>query len=98
MQETVRLRLCGEFDSADRERLETLLAPAVTAATVILDLSEATYLDSTALSCFFNLKKAMLQNGGGSIHLLGLSPNLRKLFDVTKLDRFFEFSTLDANA
>lgn len=93
MQQTVRLRLTGEFDLADKERLDMLLAPAQTAATVILDLSNATYLDSTALGCFFNLKKAMLQNGGGSIHLLGVSPNLRRVFEMTKLDEFFEFSS-----
>lgn len=93
MQETVRLSLSGEYDLADRERLEALLSPAETVDNVILDMSQATYLDSTALSCLWKLKQAMLTRGGGRVQLVGLSSSLRRIFQITGLDEFFDFGT-----
>lgn len=91
MQETVQLSLSGEYDLTDKERLETLLSPAMAADSVILDMRDTTYLDSTALRCLLRLKQAMLARGGGSVKLLGLSNNLRRLFQIAGFDKLFEF-------
>ena len=90
-QETVRLSLSGEYDLADKERLELLLEPAMTAQHVTLDLHEATYLDSTALRCLWRVKQAMIARGGGRVQLVGSSKSIRRVFAITGLDTLFEF-------
>lgn len=88
--ETVRIALRGEFDMSDKARLTALLLPGELAETVILDMSETTYIDTTALGCLIRLKKTMIANGGGQLHLVGVTPNIRKLLAITQLDRIFQ--------
>jgi hypothetical protein len=61
MQERVQLIPSGEYDVTDKERLETLLSPAMAA------------------------------RGSASVQLLGLSKNLRRLFQIADLNKLFEF-------
>lgn len=88
----MRIALRGEFDISDKARLTALLHPGEFAETVVIDMSETTFLDATALTCLICLKKAMIANGGGELQLIGVTPNIRKLLTLTKLDSMFEIS------
>jgi len=56
---------------------------------LIVDLSRAGFLDSSGLG---SLVRAMTttQNEGGQTKLAGLSPQIRKLLEMTRLDSVFE--------
>ena len=85
----LHIRLTGEFDVSDRQRLTAMLRPAESADAVVLDMSETTYLDSTALGCLIHLKQQLIPRGG-AVRIVGLQPNIRHLFEITRLDELFE--------
>lgn len=90
--EAVRIALRGEFDMSNKAQLKALLHPGELAEMVVIDMSETAYLDATALTCLIRLKKAVIANGGGEVHLIGVTPNIRKLLTLTKLDSMFQIS------
>lgn len=89
--DAVRIVLRGEFDISDKARLTALLLPGEVAEVVIVDMSETTYIDTTALGCLIRLKKAMVANGG-ELQLVGVTPNIRRILTITKLDSIFEIN------
>ncbi len=85
-----RIALSGELDLSVKERVLEMLQPSKDADDVIVDLSEVPYIDSTALGCLVHVKNDLIARGGGSVQLLGLRPNVRRVFALTKLDELFE--------
>lgn len=74
----------------DRMRALTDGAPG----TVILDLSDVSFIDSSGLG---SIVAAMKQMGSGRKMLLaGLTPNVARVFRLTRMDKVFEI--LDAPA
>jgi len=55
---------------------------------VVLDLSELQYMNSTGLNILINVL-TRTRNAGGDAIIAGLSPSVRQLFVVTKLDSVF---------
>jgi anti-anti-sigma factor len=55
----------------------------------VFDLSRVTVMDSGGLSALISVKKLVEENGG-RMSLFALSPMIRRLFEITKLDRVFE--------
>ena len=55
---------------------------------VIVDLSKATFIDSTTLGVLVGGVKR-LRPGGGSLTLVCTDPNICKIFEITGLDRVF---------
>lgn len=84
-----RITLCGEFDLFRKEELAATLRQAEGAAVVVLDLAETTFVDATALSSLLVLRKK-LRESGGSVHVIGARPHIRKLFAITGIDKVFE--------
>jgi anti-sigma B factor antagonist len=84
---TYRIELTGEFDMHTspefRHDLQTCIEHA--AAEVILDLSAATFIDSTFLGIVLGGRKR-LRERGGEIRLI-CPDSLRRIFEVTGLDR-----------
>lgn len=56
--------------------------------TVILDLSELQYMNSTGLNILINVL-TRTRNAGGDTLIAGVSNSVRQLFVVTKLDTVF---------
>jgi anti-anti-sigma factor len=88
-----QIKLCGEFDMARQEYLSELLRPAELADFVIIDMSQATYMDTSALVRLIHLKKQLLERGG-AVHLIHVRPNIRRVFDICELDKIFDISDL----
>ena len=57
----------------------------------ILDFSKTDYIDSSGLGVLVTLSKKIREQGG-QLGLVGLSEDLRTLFELTKLDTLFIFS------
>ena len=82
--------VAGEVDLATAPRLKDVLVRAIEQAkTVIVDLSAATYMDSTGLGVLIgSLKHA--RELGGDVKLAGLLPRVRRVFSITKIDKVFD--------
>jgi anti-sigma B factor antagonist len=54
---------------------------------LVLDLGEVGFVDSTGLGAIVGVVKGL--GRGGSVELAGLSPAVRKVFDLTRLSEVF---------
>ena len=55
---------------------------------IVVDLTEATFIDSTMLRVLLNVSKR-LRPGGGELIVVCSEQNIRKIFEITLLDRVF---------
>jgi anti-sigma B factor antagonist len=88
------LAVSGEIDIATapslREKLHNLLAEG--RSSLIIDLDEVTFLDSTALGVLVGvLKRARTE--GGELRIVSNQPRVRKVFEITRLDSAFDLCT-----
>ncbi len=80
--------LGGELDAHDAPRLRELFADAVESAgnrTLLLDLTQVSFLDSTVLGCIIGLLRRVREADG---HLAVVLPrgNAERIFQITGLD------------
>ncbi len=89
------IRLEGEFDLSERDRVTDAFAVAQTAGVIVVDLHRCEYIDSTILQCLMALYQACRKRGAELI-LTGLRGPVRRLFEVIRLDKVLDIrSTLD---
>ena len=82
------IRLEGEFDVAERQRLKDAFAIATGAPLVIVDLERTDYIDSSVLECLVGLHASTKQRGAELV-LVALNSQVRRLFEVTELQKLF---------
>lgn len=64
--------------------------------TVVLDMQKVSYLNSGGIGIIVDAF-ASFREKGGTLVLSGLSENMKRLFELSKLNRFIEiFSSVDA--
>ena len=82
------ISLHGEVDLHSSGRLgdELLGLVAARADDVALDLSEVSLIDSTALALLLRASR-LLRAAGGQLRVVGASPHVRRLLELTALDR-----------
>lgn len=82
--------VAGEVDLATAPELKLALADVIDngARGVLVDLSSATFIDSTTLGVLMGAVKR-LRPGGGELAIACRDPNIRKIFEITMLDRVF---------
>jgi anti-sigma B factor antagonist len=89
--------VAGEVDTYSAPSFQRGLLRAIGAGRggLVVDLSEASFMDSTALT---ELVRAFdkLRAAGGSLAIVASDPRMRALFDVARLDR--DFSVYDSRA
>jgi anti-sigma B factor antagonist len=87
-RELALVSVSGELDlyTADRVRRGIDEADAVGADTVVIDLSEISFIDSTALGVLVQESKR-LEGRGHSLVLVTNDPRTRRVLEVTGLDR-----------
>jgi anti-sigma B factor antagonist len=86
--ETV-LALVGEFDIAQRDVLKDALSALGSQPTVVLDLSQTTYFDSSVLSLLVTLR-AERDMRGAALIIVGASRMVKRIFDLTSLSKVFD--------
>lgn len=87
------IRLEGEFDLAERRRLTDAFAIATSAPLVIVDLGRTDYIDSSVLQCLVTLHNDLLKRGTELV-LIGMNSQVKRLFEVTELQKFFTIRNL----
>ena len=65
---------------------------------LIVDLSQATFMDSSALTSLVNAFDSLRKQGGGRLAIVATDPRMRALFDVARLGRDFEIFENRADA
>lgn len=85
-----RVALAGEVDLYTAPELKAELAHLIEvgASRVVVDLSSTTYIDSTTLGVLLGALKRLRPNGGELV-LVCPERNIRKVFEITSLDRVF---------
>jgi len=83
--------VAGEVDLATAPELKEALTEVVTAGAngVLVDLSKATFIDSTTLGVLMSAVKR-LRPAGGELVIACHDANIRKIFEITLLDRVFK--------
>ncbi|MDX9750289.1 MAG: STAS domain-containing protein [Flavobacteriales bacterium] len=78
------------MDQQQADRLMQALDGEISAGhkSVILDMSELQYMNSTGLNILINVL-TRTRNAGGDTLIAGMSHSVRQLFVVTKLDSIF---------
>jgi anti-sigma B factor antagonist len=85
----LRLTLLGEMDMSTASELETRLGVLqAERRSVVMDLSRLEFMDSTGLSIMTRAINASRSDGWVFVIDPDLSPQVRKLFSLTALDRF----------
>ena len=89
----IMVTVAGEIDAYTAPKLrEELLPHAVGNCTIIVNLKNVSYLDSTGLGVFVSLFKQQKKNGG-ELKLIELSDRLNRLFKITGLSNILDIST-----
>jgi len=83
-----------ELDAATAPQLEDALGRALQhgARRVIVDLADTRFIDSSGLATLVRaLKRA--RSIGGNLPLAALQPSVRRVFELTRLDKAFDVYT-----
>ncbi len=91
--------LAGEIDVNAVSRIRDTLGDLTKTASaqILVNLSRATYIDSSGLGILMAARKDTLQ-GGGRFVLCGMTKDVRMVFELTRLDKFFEIYEDEARA
>ena len=90
--------VAGQLIISNRQELkETILAELERGERkFLIDFDQADYIDSSGIGALISLSKR-IRTAGGELRLANLNPDLRTLFELTKLDTHFAISpTRDA--
>jgi len=84
----VHLTLIGAVDNTAAEQLKSAFEEVCeeVPAVVKLDLSGVSTINSTGIGKILMLFKAV-RKGNGAMEIVGISENLREIFQLTKLDK-----------
>ena len=85
------VEVAGEVDLSTAPALKQALLETIEggARRGLVDLSHATFIDSTTLGVLMGAVKR-LRPAGGELAIACNDPNIRKIFEITLLDRIFE--------
>jgi anti-sigma B factor antagonist len=88
--ETALIALTGQVDLHTAPELRDELVDAIEdgALNVVVDLTRATFIDSMTLGVLLGAVKR-LRPRGGRLRIVCADPNIRKIFEITLLDRVF---------
>ena len=64
---------------------------------MVIELSKVAYVDSSGLATLVGILK-VARSYGGKIRLAGMSPKVKSLFEITKLDKLFEIMATEEEA
>jgi anti-sigma B factor antagonist len=88
---TVVLAIHGDADLRTAGELKSKLGEVIDGSprAVVIDLTDATFLDSTTLGVFVSAMKR-LRAEGGRLRVVAPRVEVRRIFEMTLLDRVFE--------
>ena len=86
----VTIEVHGQADLHTAPQLREAMTSAIDggATSLIVDLSDATFVDSMTLGVLLGAVKR-LRPHGGKVAVVCVSPHIRRIFEITLLDRVF---------
>jgi anti-sigma B factor antagonist len=98
--DTTVVNVAGEIDMETGPAFRQGLLHALGAGRggLIVDLSHATFLDSSALTSLVNAFDDLREANGGTLAIVATDSRMRALFDVARLDRDFQIFDTRADA
>ena len=80
----------GEIDLFTAPELKSALSEAIESGhmRIVVDLTDTTFLDSTALGVLIGAVKR-LRSQDGMLTIVNVDPNIAKTFEITGLDQIF---------
>ncbi|MEK6227730.1 MAG: STAS domain-containing protein [Actinomycetota bacterium] len=93
------ISLGGEIDLYTAPEFKERMVELIEAGkrNIVVDLSEATFIDSTTLGVLVGGVKRLRPSGGG-LALVCTDQNISKIFEITGLDRVFSIQDSRENA
>jgi anti-sigma B factor antagonist len=84
----------GQADLHTAPELRSAITTALDegATGLVIDLSEATFIDSMTLGVLLGAVKR-LRPSGGKVSIVCTDPHIRRIFEITLLDRVFSLHT-----
>jgi len=82
------IELSGEYDLARKQELAEVFSSITNGDPVAIDMRQVTYVDSAFLSELIGMR---LRRNELPVTLVGVRPNVARVFRLTNLDRFFVF-------
>ena len=97
--ETALVELEGQVDLHTAPQLKEQLLAAIDegAVNLVVDLSLTTFIDSMTLGVLLGAVKR-LRPRGGRLRIVCTDPSIRKIFEITLLDRVFSLYSTRAEA
>ncbi len=91
--------MVGEIDVNAVARIRDTLGDLTKAASpqIVVNLTGATYIDSSGLGILMAARREALK-GGGRLALCGMTKDVRMVFELTRLNKFFEIYDDEATA
>lgn len=83
------IALSGEYDLGRKHELAAQFGAITNGDPVTINMRDVTYVDSTFLSELAALRLRLEER---PVTLLGVRPNILRILQIVKLDRFFIFS------
>ena len=98
-EQTHVISLGGEIDLYTAPEFKERMVELIEAGkkNIVVDLSEATFIDSTTLGVLVGGVKRLRPSGGG-LALVCTDQNISKIFEITGLDRVFSIQDSRENA
>lgn len=89
-EDTFVVALAGEHDLYTVPKVQEALCSVIAAGatTIIVDLTETTFLDSTMLHVLLGARNEL---EGGQLRLVTSDPNIKRVFEIAGMDRLFDF-------
>lgn len=96
---TMICRIEGEIDISCSPDMKKVFDKLISQKTpkIVVELSRVTYVDSSGLATLVGILKNM-RLYGGKMRLAGMSPKIKSLFEITKLDKLFEIMASEEEA
>lgn len=86
----------GEYDIASKEQLRAACATLVAKPSVVLDFSDVTYIDSTAIGELIRLHKERIERDLEPATLVISNPNVRRVLELVSLGEVYRLvSSID---
>ena len=85
--EAALVKLDGEYDLGRKEELRQLFESCNAYAPLVIDLSNVSFIDSSALNELMRLRN---QNTDRSLALTGVSEQIRRILQIANVDRLFD--------
>ncbi len=92
-------RVEGDIDISCSPELKKVFDKLISQKTpkIVIEMTKVTYVDSSGLATLVGILKNM-RSYGGKMRLAGMSPKIKSLFEITKLDKLFEIMASEEEA